>query len=86
MHNDERTKVGTDIAERVARLIGQTLAHLRDEHGIPYEIVLAGAHAEIISQMTAHFGGDYTASECTTAATFVSGMPPVGSSMPVGRA
>lgn len=79
-----------EAAQNIAEVVGDFLDGLIAE-GIPAELVLAGAHAQIIAMMTTRLGGPMTASSCERAADRFRHMPSLDalallSTPPAGRA
>ncbi|KKL88534.1 hypothetical protein LCGC14_1923760 [marine sediment metagenome] len=60
-------------AALVAEMIGNALSHLHNDCGLPAEIVFAGAHACIVSEMAMAMGGTRAAESCMNAARAVEG-------------
>jgi ABC-type phosphate/phosphonate transport system substrate-binding protein len=58
----------TEAADQVAQIIGDFLEHLHDEMGIPLDIVLAGAHGEIVAAIIDFAGPDVAAASFRSAA------------------
>lgn len=75
MTNDERIYAKIHAASRAADHIREAMKQLHFEQGLPWDSVIAGAHSEVISAMTATFGGAATADSCERAAERVRSMP-----------
>lgn len=62
-------------ANRAAHYIRQAMEQLHLEAGIPWDSVIAGAHAEIVAAMTLTLGGPQAAVCCSAAAKHVCNLP-----------
>jgi hypothetical protein len=72
---DERTDTRPEAAAMAADLVRELIRQLQDEGGMPTDAVLAGAHAEIVTAITARYGGPAAAMWCARAAEKVRHMP-----------
>jgi len=70
----ERNETKEAVAEKAAACIRECMALMR-ESGMPWDSIIAGAHAEVISAMTLAFGGRMAAHCCTSAAERVCTLP-----------
>ena len=70
----ERIETKEAVAEKAAACIRECMALMR-ESGMPWDSIIAGAHAEVISAMTLAFGGQMAAHCCTSAAERVCTLP-----------
>lgn len=65
----------SDMANNAAEMVAVMLTQLQRETGIPFECILAGAHAQIVTMMTTTIGGPMAAHCCEAAASRVRNMP-----------
>lgn len=63
------------LADIAADLTADFVAKLHRDTGMPVELILAGAHAHIITAMVERFGGPMVAASCERAAERVRAMP-----------
>ncbi len=75
MTKEQRIKAKIDAASLAAKHIRQAMEQLHLEAGMPWDSVIAGAHAEVISAMTLAFGGPQSAACCRAAADRVGNLP-----------
>lgn len=68
MTNEERIAAQAHAAGMVATYLRDELQALHEELNFPWEIILAGAHAEVVAAMMRHLGGPVAAEACTLAA------------------
>lgn len=73
MTNDEQTKA--DQAEKAGGLVEMALRLLHETEGIPMHVILAGAHAAVVTMMVNELGGPMTAGSCERAAERVRTLP-----------
>jgi hypothetical protein len=62
-------------AEVAADLVQEALNLLHEQHGIPMHVILAGAHAAVVTMLVAEVGGKMTAGSCERAAERVRDLP-----------
>lgn len=74
--NDETN----EMAEQVAIVLGGVIAGFLEQTEFPIEAVLAGCHAQIITEMVTRFGGPMTATCCEQAADRVRNLPSLATS------
>lgn len=74
MTDQDRIETKAAAAEQAASCIRECMALMR-ESGMPWDCIIAGAHAEVISAMTLTFGGQMAAHCCTSAAERVCTLP-----------
>ncbi len=74
MTDQERIEAKQAAADQAASCIRECMA-LMHESGMPWDSIIAGAHAEVISVMTLAFGGQMAAHCCTSAAERVCTLP-----------
>ncbi|EEW24009.1 hypothetical protein [Rhodobacter ferrooxidans] len=91
MTNQERIEAKTTVAIKVADYLRTQIAALHSEAGVPWDIILAGCHAEIVAAMTEHLGGPATAEACKRAAARIHDLPSAAAASlafaaPAGRA
>lgn len=80
-----------DIADEAAALVAEALVTIQRETGIATDLLLAGAHAQVVSMMTTHLGGPMAATACERAAKNVRHLPSLAAcalagATPAGRA
>jgi len=89
MTNDQETDDAAHadlVADMMSHAVGQLV-----QRGWPLDVVLAGVHAFVISEMATTFGRGATAKICTMAAAQVQAMPSLAdvtlaAAPPAGRA
>ena len=74
MTDQERIELKQAAADHAASCIRECMALMR-ESGMPWDSIIAGAHAEVVSAMTLTFGGQMAAHCCTSAAERVCTLP-----------
>ena len=74
MTDQERIEAKQAAADQAASCIRECMALMR-ESGMPWDSIIAGAHAEVVSAMTLTFGGQMAAHCCTSAAERVCTLP-----------
>ncbi len=74
MTDQERIEAKQAAADQAAACIRECMALMR-ESGMPWDSIIAGAHAEVVSAMTLTFGGQMAAHCCTSAAERVCTLP-----------
>ena len=74
MTDQERIEAKQAAADQAASCIRECMALMRAS-GMPWDSIIAGAHAEVISAMTLTFGGQMAAHCCTCAAERVYTLP-----------
>ncbi len=74
MTDQERIEAKQAAADQAASCIRECMA-LMHESGMPWDSIIAGAHAEVISAMTLAFGGQMASDACTRAAERVCALP-----------
>jgi hypothetical protein len=74
MTDEERIELKQAAADHAASCIRECMALMR-EQGLPWDSIIAGAHAEVVSAMTLTFGGQMASDACTRAAERVYAMP-----------
>lgn len=67
-------KLKAEAAEEAAEAIAKEVVRLHAA-GLPIDAVLAGGHAQIVSQMAAIMGGEVAAEACLNAAARVRDIP-----------
>ena len=88
---DEETAAKQVTANQVAEYIRHVLVVLREQHGLPWDCIAAGVHAEAVNAMTQIVGGPMAALCCERAADRVRNMPSakvqsLAFAVPMGRA
>ena len=74
MTDQERIEMKQAAADQAATCIRECMV-LMHESGMPWDSIIAGAHAEAVSAMTLTFGGQMAAHCCTSAAERVCTLP-----------
>ena len=74
MTEQERIELKQAAADQAASCIRECMALMR-ESGMPWDSIIAGAHAEVISIMTLTFGGQVASDACARAAERVYALP-----------
>ena len=74
MTDQERIEMKQAAADQAATCIRECMV-LMHESGMPWDSIIAGAHAEVISAMTLAFGGQMASDACTRAAERVCALP-----------
>jgi hypothetical protein len=74
MTDQERIELKQAAADHAASCIRECMALMR-EAGMPWDSVIAGAHAEVVSAMTMAFGGQVASDACARAAERVCALP-----------
>ena len=74
MTDQEHIEAKQAAADQAASCIRECMALMR-ESGMPWDSIIAGAHAEVVSAMTLTFGGQMAAHCCTSAAERVCTLP-----------
>lgn len=74
MNDQERLELKQAAADQAAACIRECMALMR-ESGMPWDSIIAGAHAEVISAMTLTFGGQVASDACARAAERVYALP-----------
>ena len=74
MTDQERIEAKQALADQSATFIRECMAMLH-ERGLPWDSIIAGAHAEVVSVMVMTFGGQMAAHCCTSAAERVCTLP-----------
>ena len=80
-----------DIADQAARLVAKALVTIQNETGIATDLLLAGAHAQVVAMTVTHLGGPMAAAACERAARNARHLPSLAACMlagatPAGRA
>jgi hypothetical protein len=70
---DEFSKINQ--AEAAGALVEMSLRRLHETEGIPMHVILAGAHAAVVSMLVEEVGGPMTAASCGRAAERVRTLP-----------
>ncbi len=74
MTDQERIEAKQAAADHAASCIRECMALMR-ESGMPWDSIIAGAHAEVVSAMTMAFGGQVASDACARAAERVYALP-----------
>jgi hypothetical protein len=74
MTDEERIVLKQAAADQAASYIRECMALMRDS-GMPWDSIIAGAHAEVVSAMTLTFGGQMASDACARAAERVYALP-----------
>jgi hypothetical protein len=65
----------TEQAEIAGQLVEMTLRLLHASEGIPMHVILAGAHASVVTMLVEELGGPMAAGSCERAAERVRTLP-----------
>ena len=68
-------KTRAEIADMAGQLVGEAIVEIHRKTGIPAELILAGAHAQIVSMLAHSLGGPVAALCAEKAAERVRNMP-----------
>ena len=74
MTDQERIELKQAAADQAASCIRECMAMMR-QSGMPWDSIIAGAHAEVVSVMALSFGGQMASDACTRAAERVCALP-----------
>ena len=74
MTDQERIELKQAAADHAASCIRECMALMR-ESGMPWDSIIAGAHAEVVSVMALSFGGQMASDACARAAERVYALP-----------
>ena len=74
MTDQDRIELKQAAADQAAACIRACMVLMR-EQGLPWDAIIAGAHAEVISAMTLAFGGVMASDACARAADRVRDLP-----------
>ena len=74
MTEQERIELKQAAADQAASCIRECMALMR-ESGMPWDSIIAGAHAEVVSVMALSFGGQMASDACARAAERVYALP-----------
>jgi hypothetical protein len=74
MTDQERLELKQAAADQAASCIRECMVLMR-ESGMPWDSIIAGAHAEVISVMTLIFGDQVASDACARAAERVYALP-----------
>jgi hypothetical protein len=91
MIDQELLEARQAMVNDAADFIGRAMQHLHQEHGLPWELIAVGAHAQAVAAMAEIVGGPATAQCCERAAERVRNLPSAAAmalavAVPVGRA
>lgn len=71
--SNEETKA--EQAERAGAMVETAIRLLHEHEGIPMHIILAGAHASVVTMLVETLGGPMAAGSCERAAERVRNLP-----------
>lgn len=75
MNSEDKTQERQAIVDAVSAHIAQVMVDLHQRHGLPWELIAVGAHAQAVVAMTTIMGGPMTAQCCERAANRVRDLP-----------
>jgi len=80
MPNDQSPATNKQV-ENVAQSVAELLVRLHSEAGIPFEVVMAAAHGQVVTMLASIAGGEIAAQRCENAAKHVRSMPRIADAM-----